>query len=438
MSGDPFDTGVERNGHGQPLIVPLKRGKPDTAAKLVPYTRASTFAKALDDGGGLATWRTRHAAHGVAKSPDLAAMIAALGNPDMLASQAKRDLDGIIERAHDRSGGNIKADYGTAVHSLTEPGNTGDPFDAGIADDVAAYNAALDGAGLTVVDSERFVVNDRLAVAGTYDHRYEAGRDLIVPVSDDCEPITAGTRLLGDKKTGTLHPLSCAIQLAVYARAELYDHTTGVRTALDVSPQWGVVAHIPRGTGTATLYLVDLHAGWEAAKLALAVRQARSGEKRLVVSFAETRATRLGTVDDNTTDAATVNNDTVTAEPDVTEPAATPAPTATKRRTVELPGTLGGDDRLPEPADEIIAARNADVTEPAATPAPTPEQVEQAALDAIRDTFPDSRVDALLDLIAAAPDRDTCADLWRINKHIWTDAHTAAVTARITQLADAA
>ena len=77
---DPFDEGVPRDGRGRPLIIPATRaGKPNLKAKPVAYTRASTFASALDDGKGLTRWTARHAVIGVACSPDLAAMVGALG-----------------------------------------------------------------------------------------------------------------------------------------------------------------------------------------------------------------------------------------------------------------------------------------------------------------------------------------------------------------------
>nr|QOL00353.1 hypothetical protein [uncultured organism] len=274
---DPLaSTGPERDGRGRPKIIPLDTdGKPNVDGKLVAYTRASTFAKALSDPGGLTDWKVRHAVVGVSISPDLAAIVGALGtNPDEFTPDQKRDLDDVIERAHDRSGGNVKADYGTAVHTLTEPGNEG--VTAAIpemAGDVNAYQEALNRHGIEVVESEVFVVHDDLKVAGTFDDKYRLTRPLML---EDGSILPADSLLIGDKKTGTLHFDEHAVQLAVYAHADGYDYETGERTAHGALKTYGILAHIGRGTATCDLYLVDLQIGWYAAQLCLQVRAYRS------------------------------------------------------------------------------------------------------------------------------------------------------------------
>jgi hypothetical protein len=281
---DPFAVEVLRNGRGNPMIVPLKRKRPDLRGKPIPYTRVSTFAKALDNAGGLIKYNVRSVALGLGRNPDLAKLAGVYGPTIADLSPAdKSGLDAITERAHDRVGGNAKADYGTAIHALTEPDR--DPFaPADMQPDVAAYAAALERHGIVPVSSEQFVVCDELQVAGTFDHAYKFTRDIEF---DGGVKVPAGTVVIGDKKTGGLHFVSQAIQLAVYAHGSLYDAETGERTGHGASLLHGVLAHIPKGEAVARLYLIDLAAGWAAAKLAGQVRAltCAAGEKSLRLPF---------------------------------------------------------------------------------------------------------------------------------------------------------
>lgn len=254
---------VPRDGYERPLIMPADGGKP------APYTRASTFANALDDAQGLTIWKLRNLALGMGRHEDLAAMAAGL-----TYENDKKTLDEIVKTAIDRAGGTVKANWGTAVHSLTEPDSP--PYvPARMQTDVAAYNAALAKYGITVVDTERFVVNDAIGVAGTFDHIYAVPGLGNVP---------------GDKKTGSFHPDACAVQLATYARGVYYrldDTGAPVREPLpDVRTDIGIVAHIPAGQGRCDLYVVNLDAGWEAAQLAVQVREWRV-RKDLATPLAE-------------------------------------------------------------------------------------------------------------------------------------------------------
>jgi hypothetical protein len=288
---DPFaDDPIERDGYGRAKIIPVGRGgKPNLKAKPVPYTRVSTYADALSDAGGLVKWSKWHLALGLGRNPDLAALAGTYGpTVDDLSRRDKQELDSIIDRAHDRSGGNVKADYGTAVHAYTEPDaqNVPDPFDgdataederlraelmASIAADSAAYLAALDLYGLETVETEQFVVNDELQAAGTFDHTVRLARDLVF----DDVTIPAGTVLVLDKKTGKLHLDTQCVQLAVYANAKRYDPETGERAPLDVSTDYAILAHTPKGTARCDLYLIDIRIGWAAAKVAGKVREHR-------------------------------------------------------------------------------------------------------------------------------------------------------------------
>lgn len=401
---DPLDEGVPRGRYGRPLIIPAnKAGKPNLKAKLVEYDRASTVADALDTGGGLAIWQTRHAALGIATNPDLAALAAALGrNLNTFTPEDKRNLDAIIERAHDRSGGNEKADYGTAVHSLTEPGNDGLIVIASMAGDIQSYGEALAEAGIEVDETETFVVNDTLQVAGTFDHSYLFTRDVTVKVNGEDVTISAGTKLIGDKKTGSLHFDAHAIQEAIYARGKRYDHTTGERTALDVSPQWGVVAHVAREGAETTLYLVNLADGWNGAKLAMQVREYTLGaKKRLSAPF-------------------------VTVKIDGPPPA-TPAPAVEAAPVAEIVSTA---EPIPEPVPDPVVEFVEVVMKPDET---------EAAVALLTDKLDAVEVpDPILSAINDAPDGDTCRALWSKHKREWTPEHTEAVKTHLAALQAAA
>lgn len=386
---DPFDMGVPRGRYGRPLIIPVGGGEP------VEYTRVSTFAGALS-GAGFDNWNAEHAAVGVACSEDLAAMIGALGpNPDLYDASQKAQLAEHIATAHDRSGGNAKAHYGTAIHTLTEPDNAG-YIPARMAGDVDAYWATLKDYGLEVDATEQFVVNDLWRVAGTFDHMYRTTRALKIGTVILAE----GHRFVGDKKTGKLHHDQHAIQLAAYADGSLYDHKTGTRAPLEVDHQYGIVVHIPNGAGKATLHLVSLEAG----RLGCAMAR----EALDYVARPSRYATKFPTVEPIVPAAWTEKmlDDAAPLHPAL---------------TVEIFARDEASSQLKEVGDAaaLLEKKLGAIPDNLASPA------DYAAAD-------------LLDDINTAPDRDTCAKLWRNNKATWTDQHQAAVIARLAQLDAAA
>src|SRR5690606_20390553 len=98
---------------------------------LVPYQRASTFCVQLSDHTGIYKWKLRHVVLGMGRYPDLQRLAAPLRyDPDAPTDENGRrmddrdELDRIAERAMDRVGLNVKADYGTAVHSARSEEHT--------------------------------------------------------------------------------------------------------------------------------------------------------------------------------------------------------------------------------------------------------------------------------------------------------------------------
>jgi hypothetical protein len=89
---------------------------------------------------------------------------------------------------------------------------------------------------------------------------------------------------VGDLKTGRIDygAGKIAQQLAVYANSKDYDPATGGRADQDVCTHYGIVVHLPQGTGEASVHVVDLVAGWEAVKLSSQVREHRRMAKGML------------------------------------------------------------------------------------------------------------------------------------------------------------
>ncbi len=242
---------------------------PPGGSEAVPYERISRVGGFTDTLEWLMDWRLGHLALGMARNPDLCWQAAAYEDwkdPRMYA---------LVQTAHDRAGGNLKANYGTAMHAHTDPDANPEHLSAEMRDDARAYHLAMETAGVQVLWHEVFVVDDLLQVAGTVD-------------------TIALHPLLGlhvaDKKTGHYKAMPFAIQLACYANAQKVDlHAAkeGVwadRVALGTDMQTGenhggvnldraVVAHIPKGGGSCALRKVDIKRGYEAAQRAMAVHE---------------------------------------------------------------------------------------------------------------------------------------------------------------------
>jgi predicted RecB family endonuclease len=249
-----------RNGRQQPLITPENGGKP------VPYTRCTTFVSAIEDGFGIATWKRRLAVTGLIRNAHLReAAERCLDHP--------RALDSVCEDAFEAAGGSHKANVGTALHELTERVDRGElvaaPYPTVL--DGYAVDAILDAyreatASLKCVAIEERVVLDGLKIAGTADRVVEYD----------------GERYIADIKTGSidLGTLKIAAQLAVYARAVVYNPTTAERSYHGASAGRGIIIHLPAVTDPAdavcTLWWVDLETGWDAVLLSRSVREKRA------------------------------------------------------------------------------------------------------------------------------------------------------------------
>jgi hypothetical protein len=256
------------------------------------YTRATTTAGALDDLYPLMKWKARKVIEGVATNPVLlrdVPRIAAIVDQAAdwrEAKEAKAALDDLCEAAAREAGGEDGSNLGTLLHTITEYADAGRfPEIAHLVpeellDDVTAYLVTMRDAGIECPPEyiERILVNEEVDSAGTTD------RILVMPTP--CRKCGAFLRI-GDLKTQKSVDfgwLKIAIQLSEYAYANgIVDPETNLVGPMpdDLCRCFGVVMHLPVGSGKCDLYEIDLVAGWEAAQLAHRVRLTRGKSKQM-------------------------------------------------------------------------------------------------------------------------------------------------------------
>jgi hypothetical protein len=227
---------------------------------------------------------------GATRRPDLLEQARLLNHED---AADKKKLNALTEQAKDAAGANEKSRKGTYLHDLSEYVDRGDPLPKTISgadlDDMAAYMMAT--SVLKVVAIEQFVVVPELSVGGTFDRlSYYDGP------GPDGKPISGN--FITDTKTGTIEygklDASDKKAFATWKKTEF----TAEQAAQAYSPlppvnqDWGIIVHLPAGTGECNLYWVDLNIGWALAQLALTIRNARS-TKGAMKPFV-TQATRSG------------------------------------------------------------------------------------------------------------------------------------------------
>jgi len=317
---------LERDQYKRPLIEPPPGGwaDPDNPRWIKdqkryggrrPYMRASTAAALLDNGAGLAIWKGRHIALQVGRALDLAAILAGLRYTKEDFPTIDRMIEECLVRGAQEEASLSAANWGTAVHRFAEP-NSPPRAPEKLAPDVKAYRREMDNHGIVTLETEVFVVNDELGIAGTFDELDQLSGDAPLcptagyhsvrwcttemaehPEDDEgfwycteCprEPVLDGVPpqedvLIADKKTGKLHLLGQSIQLAIYANSLRYDVGTGHRRPIHsrLSLYRAILAHIPLGKGSCNLWEVDIAEGYRLARLAFKVNEARRNEKKL-------------------------------------------------------------------------------------------------------------------------------------------------------------
>lgn len=317
--------------NGRPYLVPAGvewDGQDESVLK--PYTRVTNWIDVLDDKSQLTDWKLRTTLAGVAALDELdpdgtdlidlvraadveaEAAVAKLDKKsrkgkldpgeyaeavDEVARTYKKTVDEIVERALDQGGAFEKAKRGTHLHSvfeafdlayiaskgkltvdewigenpvqddgpLTIKGREVIPADIV---DLKAYRAAMDEAGIEVIECERRVVNDAHGTTGTFD------RGLRVKLAG----ATRATKVIGDLKTGRVDYGAGKItqQIEEYAQGDYYDTATGERERTGYSKTVGILIHSPAGEGRTTIYVVDLKVGARRNKLAVEVKAERA------------------------------------------------------------------------------------------------------------------------------------------------------------------
>ncbi len=249
-----MEMAIPRDRWDRPMIIPADGGEP------VAYRRASTVAEVIPDHFGLSTWRERTIAFGLARRPDLV---------QALHTATKKEVAAIMEEAFNEGGGGVAARNGTTMHRLTDVLDGGGTVPKGLPRHIVAmldaYAAAT--ARFEVLDSEKFVVQDKIKVAGTYDRR----------VLDK----TTGLRLIGDLKTSQkleYHTIKTPAQVAVYA-AGLHYELDGEREAHGADRNLGVLIWLPWtedvSDARCELRWLDLRTGRAAIRKAFEVEELR-------------------------------------------------------------------------------------------------------------------------------------------------------------------
>lgn len=269
------DHSIVRDRWGRPYITqngePL-RYKPGgkTPINAEGYTRISTLAGTLDDKGNLSDWLAARALMGVVKSEALFAQAAHLvsAHKDPWAvPEGKKPLKELVASAQALGGSEDASGLGTAFHGLCEvldEGRNPQYVPRQLEPWIEARQAAIEEFDPVLI--EPFVVNDELKSAGNPD-RYLLHRP-------------TGIVYAADDKTGSSEPdfpLKVTIQVAIASRSVLYDQTTGKRTPIKCDQSKGLLVHTPIRDvrPRSNLYWLDLNKGWEYAKLAVQVREAR-------------------------------------------------------------------------------------------------------------------------------------------------------------------
>lgn len=244
----------------RPLILLPGAKKPE------PFTRCTTVAKTLDGQEALSEWKARMVAEGACLRPDILAQYAA-NLP--VNDDNKQTMNGYVEALKEAAASTAGANLGDALHAMTARVDRGEKFRPLPPHDISikAYRECLERYGIEILPEyvERTVVLPELKVAGSFDRIIRK----------------AGRLFIFDLKTAQRLDYSwpsIAIQLALYSQAKwLYDWDSQTCSDMPaVDQKIGLVLWLPAGRAEASLHVVDIEAGWEAAQLALQARAWRT------------------------------------------------------------------------------------------------------------------------------------------------------------------
>lgn len=296
------------------------------------FRRTSTLVKEVEtDNHYLDKWKLRQVLVGAARRNDLVTAVKAMGDPDPVkgwSREQKKLLDELTEKAGEAAKDTDGAITGTAMHTMTERIDRGEPLGNVLAADLPtvvgqslrAYAKLRELNGWRTVEIERTVVVDELEVAGTFDRIdylpelaallgpgtcqyghapgdhgeavvYDGGLPVIVDVKTEKDPTRNGLHIGPQlaiysrarrmwQPTGGTHDLYRAGKLVTYGSGDPVQVPNGLYVpAPCVRQDVAVVVHV--GDGDANPLLVNLAEGWEAATAAYAQinRKARAGRR---------------------------------------------------------------------------------------------------------------------------------------------------------------
>lgn len=262
-----------RYANGAPLV-----SDPLDTSKTLRYSRPSSYAKCLDDEMALTDWRIWKAMEGVARSKALQTQVVATRDDDKVEKRTLR------EKALDKGNASERADQGTGLHAMTVRAEDASDVDFDPPEeyerDLDAYRDALATYGLVSEMVEIPLVNDPFRAAGTADRLWRLERPLITPGGGRIE---AGELIIGDLKTGKKLDFSLpgyCVQIALYAGGVLYDVVNERRLPTPpINQQWGLLAHMPVGSGVCEMRWCPLDVGFAGARLAQQVKEWRKAWK---------------------------------------------------------------------------------------------------------------------------------------------------------------
>ena len=247
----------KRDRYGRYLLPHPETGKEQ------PWTRVTTIASTTADRFGLEAWAQRNTVLGIGLRPDLYALAVSSTIDD------RQQLTRVVKQAQEAAKASSGANLGTALHRITERVDSGDDLTipAEWQGDVDAYCQTLadNHVGIHPEWIERIGVLPAIGAAGTLDRLVTLAGQAAMTVAD----LKTGKDAV---KYGTTE---IAIQLAIYANATHVWNGTGYDPMPPTDTDKALIIHLPVGQSTCTLHTVDIAAGWEAAQLALKVREWR-------------------------------------------------------------------------------------------------------------------------------------------------------------------
>lgn len=249
-------------------------------SKRVRYSRPSGAGKLLDDTTALDKWKIRTALLGAANDKSIIPQVVA-------ANGDKKVLNAIADTALEKGNVKVGADWGTALHTMTEQLDRGerslDEFPEEQRQRMVEYHECLGRYGLKPILEyiEVGIVQDVLRFAGTADRIMEATLEIETPHGP---PIMPGDLVGCDVKTNSsdlkFALLGYEIQSALYfgRDSQLYDTEAEIRSPMPdgLRRDWGFIIHLPSDGEGCDLVWLDLERGQRGAELSRMVKDWRA------------------------------------------------------------------------------------------------------------------------------------------------------------------